>query len=97
MLIQIVPALCQTLTDTEEPVRKQGFKVVRGFVDKLELVSDDPSLREEMESEVQKSHSDASKISSSASGWASWAVGAIGAKFYKSSMVSLLSDLMIGF
>ena len=83
----MLPAICCTLTDPEEPVRKQGFKVVRGFVDKLEQVSNDPSLREEMEAEVQVTHSEGGGSTlSAAAGWASWAVGAIGAKFYKSSI-----------
>eukprot|EP00095_Tigriopus_kingsejongensis_P012694 maker-scaffold22_size673200-snap-gene-5.35 protein:Tk12694 transcript:maker-scaffold22_size673200-snap-gene-5.35-mRNA-1 annotation:"hypothetical protein TcasGA2_TC008834" len=80
---RVLPALCQALIDPEEPVRKQAFKVVRGFIDKLEQVSNNPSLREEMESEVKSTNSD-SKLAA-ASSWASWAVGAIGAKFYKTA------------
>ena len=113
---KVLPAICTTLTDPEEPVRKQGFKVARGFIDKLQQVgstlvvlflsfrqlptmalkyvcwmssqvSDDPSLKEEMEAEVQKTYSEGSGSTlSAAAGWASWAVGAIGAKFYKSSI-----------
>ena len=84
---KVLPAICTTLTDPEEPVRKQGFKVARGFIDKLQQVSDDPSLKEEMEAEVQKTCSEGSGSTlSAAAGWASWAVGAIGAKFYKSSI-----------
>ena len=33
---KVLPAICTTLTDPEEPVRKQGFKVARGFIDKLQ-------------------------------------------------------------
>ena len=80
---RIVPILCTLLTDTEKPVREQAFKVVKGFIQKLEQVSDDPTLKEEMEAMV-KSSSEGS--SSGVSSWASWAVGAIGAKFYKSSI-----------
>lgn len=84
---KVLPAICTTLTDPEEPVRKQGFKVARGFIDKLQQVSDDPSLKEEMEAEVQKTYSEgAGSTLSSAAGWASWAMGAVGAKFYKSSI-----------
>ena len=36
--MKVLPAICTTLTDPEEPVRKQGFKVARGFIDKLEQV-----------------------------------------------------------
>lgn len=57
--------------------------MLRGFIDKLEQVSENPALQEEMESEVKSTNSE-SKLSA-ATGWASWAVGAIGAKFYKTS------------
>ena len=68
---KVLPAICTTLTDPEEPVRKQGFKVARGFIDKLQQVSDDPSLKEEMEAEVQKTYSEgAGSTLSSAAGWA---------------------------
>lgn len=80
---RILPALCHALVDPELPVRKQAFKVLRGFIDKLEQVSENPALQEEMESEVKSTNSE-SKLSA-ATGWASWAVGAIGAKFYKTS------------
>ena len=56
--------------------------MVRGFVDKLEQVSKDPSLKEEMEAEVLSTNSN-SGLSAKATSWASWAVGALGAKFYK--------------
>lgn len=49
---KILPALCHTLTDPEEPVRAQGFKVTQGFIAKLEQVSKKPELKEEMEAEV---------------------------------------------
>ena len=39
---KVLPAICTTLTDPEEPVRKQGFKVARGFIDKLQQVGSCP-------------------------------------------------------
>ena len=42
-------------------------------------VSEDPSLKEEMEKEVGSTNPAAA-----AAGWANWAVGAVTAKFYKS-------------
>ena len=45
--------ICTLLTDTEKPVRDQAFKVSKGFIQKLEQVSEDPSLKEEMEAEVR--------------------------------------------
>ena len=49
------------------------FQVSRGFIDKLEQVSKDPSLKEEMESEVMSTNTSSSLAK--ATGWASWAVG----------------------
>jgi SCY1-like protein 1 len=43
---QILPALCVLTGDPEREVRDQAFKVVKGFLSKLEKVSEDPSLRE---------------------------------------------------
>jgi len=79
---KIIPMICTLLTDAEKPVRDQAFKVSKGFIQKLEQVSEDPSLKEEMEAEVNGVANPATAV---VSGWASWAVGAIGAKFYKSS------------
>ena len=45
--------VCTLLTDAEKPVRDQAFKVAKGFIQKLEEVSEDPSLKEEMEAEVK--------------------------------------------
>ncbi|TRY80821.1 hypothetical protein TCAL_07494, partial [Tigriopus californicus] len=80
---RVLPALCHALIDPELPVRKQAFKVIRGFIDKLDQVSENPALQEEMESEVKSTTSESKLLA--ATGWASWAVGAIGAKFYKTS------------
>jgi len=82
---RVLPALCPLLMDPEEPVRKQAFKVFKGFSEKMERVSDDPSLKEEMECEVTAASAGANQTSAAASGWAAWAVGAIQAKFYKSA------------
>jgi hypothetical protein len=57
---------------------------VNGFVQKLEQVSKDPSLREEMEQEVTSSNSN-SKMAAAAT-WATWAVSALGSKFYKTTL-----------
>lgn len=51
-------------------------------MDKLEQVSENPELKEEMEREVTSTHS---QVLNQAASWANWAVGAIGAKFYKSA------------
>ncbi|XP_071453913.1 N-terminal kinase-like protein isoform X4 [Hetaerina americana] len=46
---RILPALCQLTVDPEKSVRDNVFRTVRGFLGKLEKVSEDPSLRESME------------------------------------------------
>lgn len=45
---QILPAMCILTSDPEREVRDQAFKVIKGFLNKLERVSEDPSLRESM-------------------------------------------------
>lgn len=50
-------------------------------MEKLEQVSDNPDLKEEMEKEVTSTN----QVLTQAASWANWAVGAIGAKFYKSA------------
>lgn len=43
---RILPALCQLTTDPEKNVRDSVFRTIKGFLGKLEKVSEDPSLRE---------------------------------------------------
>lgn len=45
---RILPALCSLTVDPEKSVRDPAFKTIRGFLGKLEKVSEDPSLRETM-------------------------------------------------
>lgn len=45
---RILPALSALTMDPEKSVRDPAFKTIRGFLGKLEKVSDDPSLRESM-------------------------------------------------
>lgn len=81
---RVLPVLCPAMVDPEKSVREQAFRVVRGFVGKLEKVSDDPSLREEMEKEVAAGAGAVAVAGAAAATWASWAVGAATAKFFKS-------------
>jgi len=78
---RVLPVLGPSTVDPEKPVRDQALKVIKGFLGKLEKVSEDPTLREEMEKDVGSTNS---AMVQAASGWASWAVGAVTAKFYKS-------------
>ena len=45
---RILPALCTLTVDPEKSVRDPAFKTIKGFLGKLERVSEDPSLRESM-------------------------------------------------
>lgn len=45
---RVLPSLCSLTVDPEKSVRDPAFKTIRGFLGKLEKVSDDPSLRETM-------------------------------------------------
>jgi SCY1-like protein 1 len=45
---RILPALCPLTADPEKSVREPAFKTIRGFLGKLERVSEDPTLRESM-------------------------------------------------
>lgn len=45
---RILPALCSLTADPEKSVRDPAFKTIRGFLGKLERVSEDPTLRESM-------------------------------------------------
>ena len=78
---RVLPTLAAVTVDPEKSVRDQAFRVVKGFLGKLEKVSEDPELREEMEKEVGSTNS---AVVAAAAGWANWAVGAVTAKFYKS-------------
>lgn len=46
--IRILPALCHLTTDPEKSVRDNAFRTIKGFLGKLEKVSEDPALRESM-------------------------------------------------
>uniref|UniRef100_A0A182MPZ9 N-terminal kinase-like protein n=1 Tax=Anopheles culicifacies TaxID=139723 RepID=A0A182MPZ9_9DIPT len=79
--VRILPALCPLTMDPEKSVRDPAFKTLRGFLGKLEKVSEDPSLRESMEADV---HTATPSLGNAAATWAGWAVTAVTAKFYRS-------------
>ncbi|XP_055524243.1 N-terminal kinase-like protein isoform X2 [Wyeomyia smithii] len=78
---RILPALCPLTADPEKTVRDPAFRTIRGFLGKLEKVSEDPSLRESMEADV---HTATPSLGNAAATWAGWAVTAVTAKFYRS-------------
>uniref|UniRef100_A0A1A9W6J8 N-terminal kinase-like protein n=1 Tax=Glossina brevipalpis TaxID=37001 RepID=A0A1A9W6J8_9MUSC len=78
---RVLPALCSLTVDPEKTVRDPVFKTIRGFLGKLEKVSEDPTLRETMEADVNTA---TPSIGNAAATWAGWAVTAVTAKFYRS-------------
>ncbi|XP_028050978.1 N-terminal kinase-like protein isoform X2 [Monomorium pharaonis] len=78
---RILPALCPLTTDMDKGVRDNAFRIIRGFLSKLETVSEDPGLRESMEADVNTA---TPSLSNAAATWAGWAVTAVTAKFYRS-------------
>lgn len=45
---RILPALCLLTIDSDKSVRDNAFRTIKGFLSKLERVSEDPGLRESM-------------------------------------------------
>ncbi|XP_061384496.1 N-terminal kinase-like protein [Danaus plexippus] len=78
---RILPALCPLTADPEKQVRDAAFRTIKGFLGKLEKVSEDPSLKEGMEADVNTA---TPSLSNAAATWAGWAVTAVTAKFYRS-------------
>ncbi|XP_047994716.1 N-terminal kinase-like protein [Leguminivora glycinivorella] len=78
---RVLPALCPLTNDPEKQVRDAAFRTIKGFLGKLEKVSEDPSLKEGMEADV---HTATPSLSNAAATWAGWAVTAVTAKFYRS-------------
>lgn len=76
-----MPSLCPMTCDPERDVRDQAFKVIKNFLTKLEKVSEDPSLKESMEADVDANASP--NVADVASTWAGWAVSAVTSKFHK--------------
>lgn len=62
-------------------MRDNVFRAIKGYLGKLEKVSEDPTLRESMEADV---HTSTPSLSNAAATWAGWAVTAVTSKFYRS-------------
>ncbi|KAJ8308508.1 hypothetical protein KUTeg_013382 [Tegillarca granosa] len=67
---RLLPALCAMTLDPDKGVRDQAFKAVKGFLSKLEKVSENPDLTAEMEKDVLTGGVPAGGAAS----WAGWAV-----------------------
>lgn len=46
--LRVLPTLCTLTVDPDQGVRQNAFKAIKIFVEKLEKVSQDPELLEEM-------------------------------------------------
>ncbi|XP_041352355.1 N-terminal kinase-like protein [Gigantopelta aegis] len=80
--MRLLPALCCMTMDPEKGVRDQTFKAINGFLTKLEKVSENPELLEELEREVATGGT----MAGGAAGWAGWAVtgmSSLTTKFYQ--------------
>ena len=49
---KVMPALCHLTMDPDRSVRDQAFKALKGFLSKMEKVSEDPSLAASMGKET---------------------------------------------
>ncbi|KAL3874122.1 hypothetical protein ACJMK2_037177 [Sinanodonta woodiana] len=79
---KLLPALVVMMMDPEISVREQAFRAARGFIQKLEKVSEKPELLTEMEKDVQSGGTP----SAGAASWAGWAVTGVSSltsKLYK--------------
>jgi len=77
---RVLPALCQVTLDPEKGVRDIAFQTIKGFLGKLENVSEDERLKEKMEEEVTNTTNPAIPT------WAGWAVTTVTSKFYSSKI-----------
>lgn len=84
---RLLPALSVMTMDPDKGVREQCFKSIRGFLTKLEKVSENPELLSEYEKDVYAGGSTAGETASWA-GWAVTGVTSLTAKFYKSGGVA---------
>lgn len=78
---RILPAFCQLTVDPDKSVRENVFRTIKGFLGKLEKVSEDPTIKDSMEADV---HASTPSLSNATSTWTGWAVTAVTAKFYRS-------------
>ncbi|XP_054706089.1 N-terminal kinase-like protein [Uloborus diversus] len=77
---KVLPALCHFTVDPEKSIRDQTFKAIGGFLSKLEKVSEDPTLLEKLEKELETTGP-----ASIAASWTSWAVTSLTDKLYNRS------------
>ncbi|KAI1295404.1 putative inactive serine/threonine-protein kinase scy1 [Halotydeus destructor] len=77
---KVMSALCHLTIDPDKSVREHAFKALKGFISKVEKVSEDPSLAAQMEADLNAAGTEASTATAS---WAGWAVSSLTSKFYR--------------
>ncbi|XP_072166845.1 N-terminal kinase-like protein [Diadema setosum] len=77
--LRVLPTLCTLTVDPDQGVRQNTFRAIKIFLDKLQKVSDNPELQEEMEADVNK----AGMASQNSSSWTGWAVTSLTSRFYR--------------
>ena len=82
---QVMPALCHLTIDQEKKVRDEAFKLLKEFIDKVHRVSENPTVIDEIESELEVSYTNNSKFSNNLTSLASWAVSSFTSKLSKIS------------
>lgn len=81
-----MPALCHLTIDQEKKVRDEAFKLLKEFIEKVHKVSENPTVIDELESELETNYNNTNKyMNSTASAWASWAVSSFTSKLTKMS------------
>ncbi|KAL4238493.1 N-terminal kinase-like protein [Mactra antiquata] len=70
---KLMPPLCTMCMDPEIMVRDQAFKNLKSFLERLEKLSENPELLQEMEKDVLSGGS----VDNTAAGWAGWAIGGV--------------------
>ncbi|CAG0883278.1 unnamed protein product [Darwinula stevensoni] len=79
--LKILPSLMPLTMDENKPVRDEAFRTIKGFLAKLEKISEDPSLQESLEAEVNAQPSGNQGVDTST--WAGWAANALAFRFIK--------------
>jgi len=78
---QVMPALCHLTIDQEKKVRDESFKLLKEFIEKVHRVSEDPSVIEEIEAELETSYNNNNnKFTNNIANWSSWAMSSFTSK-----------------
>ncbi|XP_060575730.1 N-terminal kinase-like protein [Ruditapes philippinarum] len=70
---KMMPSLCMMTMDPEKLVRDQAFKTIKSFLERLEKLSENPDMLQELEKDVLSGGT----VNNTAAGWAGWAIGGV--------------------